>query len=50
MSLERLLTLGLEQAPSDPVLAGFTLRSTVIQHPIFQGAIREIASHPSSYK
>ena len=43
MSLDRLLTLGLENAPVHPLLAGFTLRNTVIEHVIFQGAIREIA-------
>jgi hypothetical protein len=43
MSLDRLLNLGSEQAPADPTLAGFTLRQTVIEHQIFQAAIREIA-------
>lgn len=43
MSLDRLLNLGSEFAPSDPVLAGFTLRKTVIEHKIFEAAVREIA-------
>lgn len=43
MSLARLLSLGSATAPAYPLLAGFTLRHTVIEHQIFQEAIREIA-------
>jgi len=43
MAIDRLLNLGLTEAPADPLLAGFTLRQTVIEHEIFQAAVREIA-------
>lgn len=50
MSLDKLIHLGLDKPVQSPELAGFTLRRTIIEHPIFHEAIREIARLHSRWR
>jgi hypothetical protein len=50
MSLDKLVNLGLDKPLYVPELAGFTLRQTIIEHSIFQEAIREVARLHSRWR